>query len=117
MRHLVPVLALFSTACGGGTVSSQARAEADAIWGDRCARCHGAEGLGDGPGARVLPVKPRILSDSSWQASVSDEHIAKVITDGGQVVGLDANMAANPDLKSKPEVLRALVLKVRSLQP
>ena len=114
--RLVLVLALLG-ACGDGPVSPKARAEADVIWSDRCANCHGPKGMGDGPGARALPVKPRVLADSSWQAQASDEHIATVITEGGKVVGLDANMAANPDLKAKPEVLRALVQKVRSLQP
>ncbi|MCR9160913.1 MAG: c-type cytochrome [Nannocystaceae bacterium] len=117
MRRASPLLVLFAVACGDVAVSPKARAEADVIWADRCANCHGPKGLGDGPGARVLPVRPRVLSDSAWQASVSDDHIATVITEGGQVVGLDANMAANPDLKAKPDVLRALVLKVRSLKP
>ena len=117
MRRVPIVLALFAAACGGDSVSPKARAEADVIWADRCANCHGPRGMGDGPGARALPVKPRVLADSTWQASVTDEHISTVITEGGKVVGLDANMAANPDLKAKPEVLRGLVLKVRSLKP
>ena len=114
MLGLVVVLA----ACNGGTaVSPAAKAQARTIWADRCANCHGQTGMGDGVGAKVLPVKPRTFADSSWQASVTDEHIAKVITEGGAVHGLDANMAANPDLLDKPEVVRALVLKVRSLSP
>jgi mono/diheme cytochrome c family protein len=117
MRASISVMLLL-VACGGpGKVSSRARAEADAIWQDRCANCHGPGGMGDGPGARALPVQPRVMADSSWQLQVTDEHIATVITDGGPVVGLDSNMAANPDLKSKPEVLRALVEKVRSFRP
>lgn len=117
MRRAPLVLLVLVLACDDVSVSPKARAEADVIWADRCANCHGATGMGDGPGARVLPVRPRVLSDSSWQSSVSDEHIATVITEGGKVVGLDANMAANPDLKAKPDVLQALVLKVRSLAP
>ena len=40
-----------------------------------------------------------------------------VIIDGGQSVGLSPDMAANPDLKARPEVLDALVKHVRSLAP
>ena len=115
MRSCV-LLVLALAACGGGPVSPEAKAEAQTIWSERCSNCHGPKGLGDGPGARALPVKPRVLADSAWQAKVTDEHIATVITEGGQVVGLDPNMAANPDLKAKPEVLRALVEIVRGLQ-
>jgi len=116
MRALL-ALVLLAAACGDRPISPAAMAEAESIWSERCANCHGPRGLGDGPGARALPVTPRALADSSWQAQVTDAHIAEVITEGGKVMGLDPNMAANPDLKAKPEVLRALVHKVRSLQP
>ncbi len=118
MHRALLLAPLLAAACGARTgVSPQAMAEAKTIWSERCANCHGPGGMGDGPGARALPVKPRVLADSTWQAQVSDEHIATVITEGGRVVGLDPNMAANPDLKAKPDVLRALVLEVRSLAP
>lgn len=109
--------AVLCVGCGGATVTPQARADAQKIWDERCTNCHGPRGLGDGPGALTLPVRPRALADSVWQASVSDEHIAAVIVDGGESVGLDGMMAANPDLKAKPAVLRALVEHVRSLTP
>ncbi len=101
--------------CTKSAPSAEARAEAKEIWTQRCANCHGQGGLGDGPGARVLAVRPRALADSGWQAKVSDEHIATVITQGGKAVGLDPLMAANPDLIGKPEVLDALVAYVRAL--
>ncbi len=115
VRCLGTVLLVLASCGGSGPPSAPARAEARAIWNDRCTNCHGAKGMGDGAGARALPVRPRVLADSGWQASVTDEHIATVITDGGQSVGLNPQMAANPDLKAKPEVLRALVLLVREL--
>ncbi len=117
MRTRLVLLLLSAGRGGSGPVSPAAQAEADAIWSERCANCHGPRGMGDGPGAAALPTKPRVLADSTWQSQVTDEHIATVITDGGKVLGLDSNMAANPDLKAKPEVLRGLVLKVRSLTP
>ncbi|HET6584395.1 MAG TPA: c-type cytochrome [Nannocystaceae bacterium] len=92
-----------------------ARAEAKKIWDERCSNCHGARGHGDGPGAKLLPVRPRNLADQNWQSDADDERIAQVIVEGGQVLGLDSNMAANPDLRTKPEVVTALVELVRGL--
>jgi len=112
MSRAILVLVL---ACGCRTAlpPEAARAEAKKIWDERCSNCHGPHGHGDGPGARLLPVRPRNLADQHWQSDADDERIAQVIVDGGQALGLDANMAANPDLRTKPEVVTALVEIVR----
>lgn len=91
------------------------KAEARQLWQDRCANCHGPTGDGDGPQARHLLVPPRRLSDAAWRASVSDEHLRTVILEGGAAVGRNPVMAANPDLRGRPEVLEALVAHVRGL--
>jgi len=102
--------------CGRPALAPEAaRVEAQKIWKERCVTCHGPTGNGDGPGAKILPVRPRNLGDVHWQRDTSDERIAQVIVDGGRSVGLDSNMAANPDLKKKPEVVLALVELVRGL--
>jgi mono/diheme cytochrome c family protein len=101
--------------CRRELAPTKAREEAERIWSTRCANCHGDKGMGDGPGALIGNAKPRALADSGWQAKVTDEHIAKVIVQGGHAVGLDRAMAANPDLADKPEVVRALVQIVRDL--
>jgi len=94
---------------------AQAQKDADAIWQSRCSTCHGAAGKGDGAAAAALNPKPRDFSSASWQSSVTDEHIEKIIAEGGQAVGLSMLMPANPDLASKPEVIKALRAHVRSL--
>ncbi len=91
-----------------------AEAEAITIFNTRCAACHGMNGMGDGIAAAALNPKPRAYSDKAWQASVDDSHIAKVIVEGGAAVGKSAMMPANPDLKDKPEVVKALVAKIRT---
>ena len=96
-------------------VSPEAKAEAETVWQTRCTTCHGATGRGDGPAAVALTPKPRDFSVAAWQASVTDEHLNKVVVGGGQAVGLSMMMTANPDLASKPEVVKALVAHVRSL--
>jgi cytochrome c553 len=102
------------TACDKGG-DGDAAAEANKIWNERCVTCHGADGSGNGPGAAALAVKPRSFRDPSWQSSVDNERIKKVMVEGGASVGLNEAMAPNPDLKDKTAVQDELVKKVRSL--
>jgi mono/diheme cytochrome c family protein len=92
-----------------------ASAEADQIFATRCTTCHGPLGAGDGPGSAALTPKPRDFRDAAWQDSVSDEHIEKIVMYGGAAVGRSPSMPGNPDLMSKPDVVRALVAHVRGL--
>lgn len=94
-------------------VQASPSAEAQEIFTKRCVVCHGAQGMGDGPGAAALQPKPRTFSDAAWQAATKDEHIAKIIVAGGPGVNLSPGMPANPDLVSKPEVVQELVKIVR----
>jgi mono/diheme cytochrome c family protein len=90
-------------------------AEASEIFEGRCTVCHGESGQGDGPGSAALDPKPRDFTSDEWQASVTDEHIQKIIVYGGSAVGKAPTMPANPDLDAKPEVVAELVKHVRSL--
>ncbi|HLX38223.1 MAG TPA: c-type cytochrome [Candidatus Binataceae bacterium] len=98
-------------------VSDKARAEAASIFNDRCAVCHGDKGDGKGPAADSLDPKPINFRDRKWQSSVTNEKIAQVIVYGGPAAGLSASMSANPDLKTRPEVVAALVQRIRGLAP
>ncbi len=109
------------TACQQQTAPAQqvdpaAQAEAQQIFQTRCLTCHGPEGAGDGPGSAALNPKPRNFQDASWQASVTNDHIEKIILEGGGAVGKSPIMPANPDLVTKPEVVKALRIHVRSLK-
>ncbi len=95
--------------------TANARGEAEAIFAARCATCHGPQGAGDGPTAAALTPPPRNFQDHTWQVSVSDEHIEKIILQGGAAVGLSPLMPPNPDLSGKPEVIAALRAYVREL--
>lgn len=103
----------------GGTTASAAgispadQKAADEIFSQRCVTCHGPRGAGDGPAAAALNPKPRAFGDPNWQKSVTDEHIEKVIAQGGPAVGKSPLMPPNPDLAGKP-VIQALRAKVRS---
>ena len=115
---LATLLAVIASACGesadaGPPISAEARKEAQTLYQSLCATCHGQDGRGGGPGAAALTPKPRDYSDRQWQNSVTDEEISKTILLGGQAVGKSAAMPPQPQLKSKPEVVRALVEIIR----
>jgi len=98
-----------------GEELAAAKSEAQKIFSTRCFTCHGAMGEGNGPGSAALVPKPRNFTDAAWQASVTDDHIAKIIQYGGAAVGKSPSMPGNPDLMSKPEIVAALVAHVRGL--
>ncbi len=92
----------------------EAVAEAQRVWDTKCSTCHGKEGNGDGEAGKVLQPSPRNFHSSTWQPD--DARIRKVIVEGGAAVGLSANMAPNPELKDKPEVVEELLKKVKSFR-
>jgi len=81
-----------------------------------CITCHGAGGKGDGVAAANLNPKPRDYTNGEWQDSVTDEYLATIIVGGGPSVGKSVLMPPNPDLKDKPDVVNALVQKVRAFR-
>jgi len=95
--------------------AATAQAEAEKIFSERCVTCHGANGAGDGPASAGLVPKPRNFQDTAWQQSVSDEYIEQIVQYGGAAVNKSPAMPANPDLMSKPAVVAALRVKIRSL--
>lgn len=79
-----------------------------------CETCHGPQGKGDGPAGAALNPKPRDLTDPEWQKKVTDDHIKKVIKEGGQAVGLSPLMPPwGAQLNDKD--LNDLVAFIRSL--
>ncbi|HEX4449995.1 MAG TPA: cytochrome c [Kofleriaceae bacterium] len=137
MRRLLLVLAIVAAACGknndppppsSGSPNAQPEsgpsharghatkdpvAQAQDMFGNVCAMCHGVSGAGDGPAAVNLTPKPRNYTDPAWQASVTDDQIRKTILEGGQAVGKSPMMPGQPQLKDQPEVLDNLVKIIR----
>lgn len=91
-------------------------ADAKSLFRTKCVVCHGDHGAGDGPGAAAIVPKPRAFADAEWQASVTDDHIKKIILEGGPAVGKSPAMPPNPDLKGKDEELSALVKIIRDFK-
>ena len=112
-RDAREVILIASNDSKPNSITPQARDEASSIFAERCAVCHGDDGGGTGPGAANLNPKPQNFRSRKWQKSMSDDQIAKIIVNGGSSVGLSASMAANPDLEGQPDVVAALVERVR----
>ena len=79
-----------------------------------CATCHGATGRGDGLVAASLDPKPANHADAAYMGALSDEHIFRVIKEGGPAVGKSPLMAAWGGTLSD-EQIRDLVAFIRTL--
>jgi mono/diheme cytochrome c family protein len=47
-------------------------ADAEQIFTDNCVLCHGEKGMGDGPGAKTIKVKPANFTDAKMMAAETD---------------------------------------------
>jgi cytochrome c oxidase cbb3-type subunit 3 len=78
-----------------------------------CRKCHGETGKGDGPSAAVLNPKPRDFADCANMQKRSDDELLKVISEGGQSIGMSADMQPWGGTISDAEI-RGLLRFVRS---
>ena len=86
---LVGVLAL---RCATAAAQDGELAKAKENYQAYCVKCHGEGGKGDGPGAAMLNPKPRDYTDCKTMQAKKDDQLFKVIKDGGDSVGLSADM-------------------------
>lgn len=77
----------------------------EVTWSKQCASCHGRRGRGDGPQSAM--VKARDLTAPEWQASVTDEALAKVIREGKDKM---------PAFNLPDRLVQDLVAHVRGMQ-
>lgn len=63
------------------------------LYAANCASCHGATGAGDGPAGLALVPKPARHDDGVYMNALSNEHLFKVVKEGGPAVGKSPLMA------------------------
>lgn len=68
-------------------------AEGEKLYATYCASCHGPRGGGDGPAAAALDPKPAKHHDGTYMNALSNEHLFKVVKEGGASVGKSPLMA------------------------
>jgi len=83
-------------------------------FGELCATCHGEDGGGDGPSAKVFNIKPRNFTDCASMAKISDATLFTAIHDGGAAVGVNSAMPRWREALDDQQI-KALVAYVRSL--
>ncbi len=82
----------------------------------RCASCHGAIGVGDGPIAAGLPpeTKPRNLQTGEFKIVTDDAKFKELLSKGGAAFNLSPLMPPQPDLADQD--LTSIIEFARSLR-
>jgi mono/diheme cytochrome c family protein len=83
------------------------------LYQERCSPCHGPDGKADTPTAKALNPKPRDHSDGTYMNALSNEHLFKVIKEGGVSVGKSPIMPPQADLKEAQ--IQDIIAFVRTL--
>jgi len=96
-------------------ISKPMRERARLIYEARCLGCHGKTGAADGPDADKCNPKVRSFKSGGWNGIVTNKQIELSIVGGGAAIGKSVQMPPNPDLRDKPELIRAIRAHVRSL--
>lgn len=88
-------------------------AKAKANYQSYCQPCHGDDGKGNGPNAAILNPKPRDFTNCADMKKRPDDELLKVINEGGDAIGLSADMQAWGGTL-KDDEMKALVKYIRA---
>jgi cytochrome c oxidase cbb3-type subunit 3 len=89
----------------GSAGSNEATQLAELAWRQQCTTCHGPMGKGDGPTGPMVQAPD--LTRAAWQSKVTDAEIVSTIRAGKNKM---------PKFDLPDPVLRALVVRIRSLR-
>jgi len=92
-------------------------AEGKKVFETNCIVCHGKEGKGDGAAAAALNPKPRNFNDAVYMQGRPIATLKKVITEGGQSVGLSPIMAGWQGTLTAPQIESVLKYVLTFSQP
>ena len=114
-KYVVVLLASAATTlCGITGPAESADVEAGkALYEQRCAPCHGPDGKANTPTAKALQPPPRDHTDGAYMNALSDEHLFRVIKEGGPAVGKSPIMPPQFDLKD--DQMQNLMVFIRTL--
>jgi mono/diheme cytochrome c family protein len=80
-----------------------------------CLRCHGEQCKGDGPGAKLLKVKPADWTDKATMSKLTDNDLFTAISKGTAAVGKSNTMPGFGD-QLKQQDIRNLVAYVHQIE-
>jgi cytochrome c553 len=95
-----------------GSVLSAVAGDAGEIYGKDCAKCHGANGNGDTKMGKKLGVKD--YTDAAVQATLTDDVLAKAITEG--VKDKDGKQVMKPAEGLSADDVKGLVAQIRKFK-
>jgi mono/diheme cytochrome c family protein len=72
---------------GGVAQAAGDAAKGKATFQQSCGGCHGPTGKADGPMGAALNPKPKDLSEKTYNASMKEDYLTKLIKEGGPAVG------------------------------
>jgi len=117
MKSLIRASALAAASLAAFLAYARADAQEPATvkeqFGVLCATCHGENGDGNGPTAKILNIKPRNFTDCAAMAKIPDATLFTAIRDGGAAVGLNSAMPRWRESLDDQQI-KALVAYVRS---
>lgn len=90
--------------------------DAAATFNTVCSTCHGSTGMGDGPAGMALDPRPASFADVAFWETRDDEHIFKVIKEGGAAVGRSPLMVGWGAMYSDDQI-HELVEHVKGFKP
>ena len=76
------IVSLFAFLVVASTARAADLAATKKTYDDKCAKCHGLTGKGDGPKAKSLKKKPRDYTNKVEMAKLTDEKLIKETLDG-----------------------------------
>ena len=103
-----------AAAPAAGAPGARDVAQGAARYQQLCASCHGPRGAGDGPAGQALEPKPAKHGDGSYMNGLSNEHLFRVIKEGGAAVGKSPAMAPWGGALSEAEIWNVVAF-VRTL--
>jgi mono/diheme cytochrome c family protein len=78
------------------------------VFAVRCALCHGADGHGDGVGARALNPKPRNFHDKAYMSTRTDAQLLEVIHNGKGAMPKWGGVLSEAEINAVLQHVRAL---------
>ena len=79
------------------------------IYGDKCLKCHGEKGRGDGRKAADLEKKPADYTDKAKMAKFTDEDLKKAVKEGKKPMPAFGKKLSDEDINGVVAYIRTFV--------
>ena len=79
------------------------------IYGDKCVKCHGEKGRGDGRKAADLEKKPTDYTDKAKMAKFTDEDLKKAVKEGKKPMPAFGKKLSDEDINGVVAYIRTFV--------